>query len=88
MIIDLTSLELRKIIRRKYAWPGGHEIIFVTDDGATLCNECVHKNYYQVAYSRRHDISDGWKVVACCLDENLQNGECCDHCSRELNPEL
>lgn len=77
------SLELRKAIRSKYAWPGGYPMFGVTSDGAALCIDCMRKEYRQIAYARRHNQSDGWLVMA--MDINWEDGELtCDHCNKHI----
>jgi hypothetical protein len=78
----MNSLELRKAIRNKYAWPGGYEMYGVTSDGSVLCCECMRQEYPQIAYARRHNLSDGWKVEGIDLTCNDEDIVTCDHCSR------
>lgn len=68
----LKSKTLKDAIRTKFAWPGGYEIFGVTSDGALLCCDCMRAEYRQIAYSRLHGLSDGWRVegidAACNLE--------------------
>jgi hypothetical protein len=80
----LTSLDLRKAIRDKYAWPGGYDMVFITRDGGVLCADCVRTEYHQVAYERKHNISCGWNVEAIDHGGNTDGSLPCDHCSKEL----
>ena len=66
-----------------YVWPGGYELSYVTDDGALLCGQCIRTELYQVIYSIRHGINDGWKVIG--SDVLYEGGNCCDHCSKSLD---
>lgn len=34
--------EIKELIRQKFAWPGGQEIVLVTRDGASLSCDCAH----------------------------------------------
>ena len=80
----MTSLELRKAIRDKFAWPGGYEMYGVTSDGGVLCYTCMWNEYRQIAYARRHNLSDGWYVDGIgitCNDSDLVE---CDHCNRVI----
>ena len=81
---ELSSLELRKYIRTKYVWPGGYELFGICNDGAVLCCDCMRKEYYQIAYSRRHKINDGWRVVAIDYAANYDNYTYCEHCNRTI----
>lgn len=80
----ITSLELRRAIRAKYAWPGGYPMYCVTADGAALCMACARKEYEQIARARKDgDTSGGWHVDAVAInyeDASLH----CDHCSERI----
>jgi hypothetical protein len=72
------SLELRATLRNgPYAWPGGYQMYLITSDGETLSFEAAIAEYYQLAYSWRHKLNDGWRVVGC--DINYEDTEmvCC-----------
>ena len=74
-----TVADLKATIRAgKYAWPGGYPMFFITSDGAALSFEAVEQEFYQVVYSIRNKIDDGWRVVGC--DINYENADLvCDH---------
>lgn len=77
------SIELRKAIRAKYAWPGGYPMFLVMADGAALCMDCARKEYKQIAYANRHNLRDGWKAE--CADINWEDQDLfCDHCSKPI----
>ena len=80
----LSSLELRKYIRAKYTFPGGYELFGVCDDGEVLCCDCMRREYYLVAYSRRHKINDGWRVVAVDCASNYDSYIACVHCNKTI----
>lgn len=84
MYKQLSSLELRNYIRTKYAWPGGYELFGICNDGAVLCCDCMRKNYYQIAYSRRYKINDCWRVVAIDCDANYDSYIYCEHCTKTI----
>jgi len=85
---DITnSLQLRSTLRAgEYAWPGGYQLAFITSDGALLCFDCVRKELRNVLDSIRTECDDGWRVVACDIryDGELECGDYCDHCSKQL----
>ena len=81
---ELSSLELREYIRTKYAWPGGYELFGIANDGAVLCCDCMRKEYYQIAYSRRHNINDGWRIVAIDSAVNYDIYIYCDNCNKTI----
>ena len=66
-----------------YVFPGGYELAYVTNDGQLLCGQCVRDELYQVIYSIRHGINDGWKVIG--SDVLYEGGNICDHCSKNLD---
>ena len=79
-----TTAQLRAILRAgPYAWPGGYPMFFVTNDGDSLCFECVRAEYRSVSYSIRHKVNDGWRVVACCVNWE-DNDMICDHCGERI----
>lgn len=65
----------------KYAWPGGYALAFVTSDGALLSFEAVKDNLYQVIYSIRYGIDDGWRVNGLVSLGDMDDDESytCDH---------
>ena len=81
---ELSSLELRKYIRTKYAWPGGYELFGICNDGAALCCDCMRREYYQIAYSRRYKIDDSWRVVAIDCEANYDSLITCIHCNKTI----
>lgn len=69
--------ELRATIRNgAFAFPGGYPLFFITSDGGALSFETVKKELYSVSWSIRHNVSDGWRVVACAV--NWEDGELTD----------
>ncbi len=78
------SRELRATIRNGgYAWPGGYQLYFITTDGEALCFDCVRSEYYQCAYSVRHKINDGWRIIGCTTNDEDPNLYCA-HCNRRI----
>lgn len=78
----LSSLELCEAIRTKYAFPGGYELFGIANDGACICCDCMRREYHQIAYSRRHKINDGWRVVAIDCAANYDSLIYCEHCNK------
>jgi hypothetical protein len=78
------SLQLRATIRAgAYAWPGGYQMYLIANDGEALCFDCAQTQYYQCAYSIRHGINDGWRIVGC--DINYEDPDLyCAHCSKSI----
>ena len=77
------SIELRKAIRAKYAWPGGYPMFLVMADGEALCMDCARKEYKQIAYANRHGLRDGWKTEG--ADVNWEdNNLFCAHCGAQI----
>ena len=70
----------------KYAFPGGYEISYITDDGACLCGDCVEENLYEIIHSIRNDCSDGWLVIASDIlhKDSPIDTIYCDHCNHDL----
>ena len=94
----MTNIELKNAIRNKYTFPGCYEIFGITDDGALLCCDCMKKEYQTIAYSRKHRLSDGWRVTVLSNSSNLESSEFiaenpddysldfCNQCCKVLNP--
>ncbi len=75
--------KIKQAIRDKYAWPGGYPLFLITSDGGALCMNCGKKEYKNIAYAIRHDLSDGWNVIA--FDINWEDLELtCDHCNTPI----
>ena len=86
--MSLTTKQIKQYIRQPYAWPGGYEIVFITEDGGILCHECARNNWREICDSVTHDNNDGWKVVDIAVENNtivLDDEESpvyCDHCNK------
>ena len=79
----MNSLELRKAIRAKFAWPGGYPIYLVMSDGGSLCMDCAKSEYPLIARSNRDNSRDGWKPEG--VDVNWEDSALyCDHCSKRI----
>ena len=74
---------IKQAIRDKYAWLGGYPLFLITSDGESLCIECGKKEYRQIAYAIRHNLSNGWRVEA--ADVNWEDTAlyCC-HCDKQI----
>jgi hypothetical protein len=81
---EYTTKDLKKQLRSgQYAWPGGYQLYFITDDGAALSFEAVRDNLRLVFDSMRKKINDGWRVTGCQVnweDENLL----CSHTGKQI----
>jgi hypothetical protein len=68
----------------QYAWPGGYQLYFITDDGATLSFESARENARQIiAALNAGDKRGGWHVAAC--DINYEDSDLvCDHSGRPI----
>ena len=64
-----------------YAWPGGYEIHYITQDHATLCHQCAN-----ALLERTLDPDDDqFYIVA--QDINYEDNDLyCDHCNRQIEP--
>ena len=82
--VENNNTALKAAIRTKYVWPGGYELFGIADDGACICCDCMRSEYYQIAYSRRHQIDDGWRIVAVDCAANYDNHIYCEHCNKTI----
>lgn len=64
-----------------YAWPGGYVIGYFTDDGETICGECMNEHATLVHF---RGITDGWRIDAADTIEESEYGEFCSHCNKVL----
>jgi len=78
----MNTKEIKRLIRSKYAWPGGYEICLIASDGELLCTKCARENYAQIAWSARSGVRDSWKVVGHMLDCDLEGTSNCAHCNK------
>lgn len=85
---QMNTKEIKRLIRAKFAWPGGYEIYLVTDDGGVLCCECARKEYRQILYSRWNSIRDGWNVVGYGTADQHDGLLTCDHCNKVIVEEV
>jgi hypothetical protein len=82
--VESNNTALKAAIRTKYAWPGGYELFGICNDGAAMCCDCMRREYYLIAYSRRHKINDGWRVVAIDCAVNYDSYIYCEHCNKTI----
>ena len=79
-----TTKDLKDAIRSgPYAWPGGYPLYFITSDGAALSFDTVKENYRIILQSVRHQMRDGWQVVACEINWE-DSGLYCDHTGQRI----
>jgi hypothetical protein len=84
MGVNMNTNTLKKVIREKYAWPGGYEMYGITSCGDLLCCDCMRKEYRQVAWSMHNNVSDDWKIVGITNDSTFEGDEYCGHCNKQV----
>lgn len=78
-----TAADVKAALRAgPYAWPGGYRLAFVMIDGGLICFDCARENLFQIFWSIRDDIRDGWKPAGLVIVNDLEDAyhECCAHC--------
>ena len=68
----------------EFAWPGGYQMYFITNDGAALSFETVRSEFASVAWDWLNDADTGWRVVA--LDINYEDPDLYDAHTSEPIP--
>lgn len=81
--------KLKELVRHPFVWPGGYEVLFITNDGECLCHKCVRDNFRIILDSMVHDIDDGWKIIGYELDCNMDYMDedspvFCAHCNKNF----
>lgn len=63
-----------------YSWPGGYDILYITDDGACLCAKCANAN----GSEDPDDKHSGWYIEG--VDSAANSASChyCDNCNAQL----
>lgn len=69
----------------RYAFPGGYELFAIMNDGESVCYPCLKSNLYQVIYSTRHNMRDGWRVAGFECVANIESETVCAHCGHVIN---
>ena len=59
-----------------YAWPGGYPVLYLTDDGGTLCPKCAEEEGSELDEDRR----SGWYIEAGFIHDEGPP-VVCDHCN-------
>lgn len=72
------------IARYRYTWPGGYEMLAITDDGGALCNDCCRTEYRRILQATP---GDGFYVDGYSIDEDHEGAIYCDHCGRTITEE-
>lgn len=70
----------------RFAWPGGYDIAYVTNDGGALCGACMNAES-QVHFKDEDPTDDGWLVIGAESTDMWDEGQNCDHCNRWLGPD-
>ena len=69
-----------------WAWPGGYPIIYITDDGATLCPACANGKNGSLASENANEVHGyrcGWQIEG--YDVFYEGPpEICAHCGIEI----
>ena len=69
---------LHKLAEDRFAWPGGYELFFITDDAGVLCAPCVIREWDEI---RTANPGDGWNVTGWSHTGECDSPTSCDHCS-------
>lgn len=64
-----------------YAWPGGYPVIYICDDGGTLCPACANGQNGSGASPDSNDPS--WRLIASDIHWEGPD-EYCDHCGEAI----
>ena len=67
-----------------YAWPGGYPTYFVTNDGGSLCPQCVRSERNRIVHATLTTYGDReWSLEG--QDVNYEDDHLfCDHCARQI----
>jgi hypothetical protein len=66
-----------------YAWPGGYQRFFLTDDGECLSLEAARENRRLILDSIANGHRDGWRIVGC--DINWEDADMvCAHTGKPI----
>jgi len=64
----------------KFAWPGGYPIVYLADDGETVCADCVNDPSNPI---HEDGEADGWRIDG--YDIHWEGPpEHCAHCNAEI----
>jgi hypothetical protein len=81
--MELKSIhDLGRVIRQRYAWPGGYPLYFVMSDGESMSVKSAWENRRELFQAWR-DFADnkhersGWRPVA--VEINYEDDLCCCH---------
>ena len=65
-----------------YAWPGGYPIVYIMEDGETLCPACANGESGSEAHESAPPLS-GWRIVG--ADVHWEGEpETCAHCGARI----
>ncbi len=74
---------IKTAIRDKYAWPGGHPLYLVANDGGALCIDCARSEYRQIAHDTVKEWRTGWDIAG--PDINWEDSDLvCSHCGENI----
>lgn len=80
----MDKIELRNLIKQKYAWPGGYPLFALCADGGILCADCCIKESDLITEACKHpDTDKQWEIEA--VNVNWESKDLrCDHCSNYI----
>lgn len=73
------SAELRATLRAgPYTWPGGYPLFFIMADGEAMAFDAVKQELREILPAfASHDRHDSWRVVACEINYEDSDLQCC-----------
>lgn len=93
----VTVKDVKEFIRHPYAWPGGYEIVAVTEDGAILCHNCARENFASIVEEMKDGYQYGptqWRIGGFmyeavspdCVPDDMKDEliSHCDNCDKEF----
>lgn len=60
-----------------HAWPGAYVISYYTDDGESLCGDCMDNEHEVVHFD---EPNDGWRIIGADILEETETDIRCAHC--------
>lgn len=70
-----------------FVWPGGYTIVYIMQDGETMCAACANgENGSEARLSDSPDDAprDGWRIDGYGIRGGAEDAEWCCHCNKEL----
>lgn len=79
-----TVADLKAVIRASDKAFGGYSLVLWMYDSECLCHKCARSEFYNLAYAVSTKSNNGWRPVAACTNEQVEDYAFCANCNQTI----